>query len=145
MDIFRVREEMRWKPIREIPLRVTYYARVSSERDEQLNSLKNQSQYYEEYIKSNPRWIFVEGYIDEGISGISTQKRENFHRMVEDAMAGKFDYIVTKEISRFARNTLDSIGYTRKLLSNGVAVFFRMTISILWMKTVNSDLPLWQV
>ena len=67
MDIFRVREEMRWKPIREIPLRVTYYARVSSERDEQLNSLKNQSQYYEEYIKSNPRWTFVEGYIDEGI------------------------------------------------------------------------------
>lgn len=125
MDIFRVREEMRWKPIREIPLRVTYYARVSSERDEQLNSLKNQSQYYEEYIKSNPRWTFVEGYIDEGISGISTQKRENFHRMVEDAMAGKFDYIVTKEISRFARNTLDSIGYTRKLLSNGVAVFFQ--------------------
>lgn len=125
MDIFRVRQEMRCKPIQDIPLRVTYYARVSSEKDEQLNSLKNQSQYYEDYIKSNPKWTFVEGYIDEGISGISTQKRENFHRMIEDAIKGKFDYIVTKEISRFARNTLDSIGYTRKLLSNGVAVFFQ--------------------
>lgn len=125
MEIFRVREELKYKPIREIPLRVTYYARVSSERDEQLNSLKNQTQYYEDYIKSNPRWTYVEGYVDEGISGISTQKRENFHRMVEDAIAGKFDYIVTKEISRFARNTLDSISYTRKLLSNGVAVFFQ--------------------
>ena len=125
MEIFRVREELKNKPIREIPLRVTYYARVSSERDEQLNSLKNQTQYYEDYIKSNPRWTYVDGYVDEGISGISTQKRENFHRMVEDAIAGKFDYIVTKEISRFARNTLDSISYTRKLLSNGVAVFFQ--------------------
>lgn len=125
MEIFRVREELKYKSIREIPLRVTYYARVSSERDEQLNSLKNQTQYYEDYIKSNPRWTYVEGYVDEGISGISTQKRENFHRMVEDAIAGKFDYIVTKEISRFARNTLDSISYTRKLLSNGVAVFFQ--------------------
>ena len=125
MEIFRVREELKNKPIREIPLRVTYYARVSSERDEQLNSLKNQTQYYEDYIKSNPMWTYVDGYVDEGISGISTQKRENFHRMVEDAIAGKFDYIVTKEISRFARNTLDSISYTRKLLSNGVAVFFQ--------------------
>ena len=125
MEIFRIREELKIRPIREIPLRVTYYARVSSERDEQLNSLKNQTQYYEDYIKSNPRWTYVEGYVDEGISGISTQKRENFHRMIEDAIAGKFDYIVTKEISRFARNTLDSISYTRKLLSNGVAVFFQ--------------------
>ena len=125
MDIFRVREEMRYRSIRDIPLRVTYYARVSSDRDEQLNSLNNQQLYYEEYIKSNPRWEFVDGYIDEGITGISTKKRENFHRMIEDAVAGKFDYIVTKEISRFARNTLDSIGYTRKLLSSGVAVFFQ--------------------
>ena len=125
MDIFKVREEMRYRSIRDIPLRVTYYARVSSERDEQLNSLNNQQLYYEEYIKSNPRWEFVAGYVDEGITGITTKKRENFHRMIEDAVAGKFDYIVTKEISRFARNTLDSIGYTRKLLANGVAVFFQ--------------------
>lgn len=125
MDIFRVREELRFKSIRDIPLRVTYYARVSSERDEQLNSLNNQQLYYEEYIKSNPKWTYVKGYVDEGITGITTKKRENFHRMIDDAIAGKFDYIVTKEISRFARNTLDSIGYTRQLLSNGVAVFFQ--------------------
>ena len=125
MDIFHIREELKFKSIRDIPLRVTFYARVSSERDEQLNSLKNQTQYYEDYIKSNPKWTYIKGYIDEGISGITTNKRENFHKMIDDAMAGNFDYIVTKEISRFARNTLDSIGYTRKLLSNGVAVFFQ--------------------
>ena len=125
MDIFRVREELRYKAIKDIPLRVTFYARVSSERDEQLNSLKNQTQYYKDYIKSNSKWTYVEGYIDEGISGITTNKRENFHKMIDDAISGKFDYIVTKEISRFARNTLDSIGYTRKLLENGVAVFFQ--------------------
>lgn len=125
MDIYHVRNELKTKPIRDIELRVTFYARVSSEKDEQLNSLNNQTRYYEEYIRSNPKWVYVEGYVDEGISGISTEKRENFHRMVDDALSGKFDYIVTKEISRFARNTLDSIGYTRKLLSNGVAVFFQ--------------------
>lgn len=125
MDIFHVREELKYKSIRDIPLRVTFYARVSSERDEQLNSLKNQTEYYEEYIKSNSKWMYVKGYIDEGISGISTNKRENFHKMIDDGLSGKFDYIVTKEISRFVRNTLDSIGYTRKLLSNGVAVFFQ--------------------
>lgn len=125
MDIFSIREELKYKSIRDIPLRVTFYARVSSEKDEQLNSLKNQTEYYEEYIKSNPKWVYVSGYIDEGISGITTNKRENFHKMIDDALSGKFDYIVTKEISRFARNTLDSIGYTRKLLSNGVAVFFQ--------------------
>ena len=125
MDIFKVREEMRYRSIRDIPLRVVYYARVSSDRDEQLNSLHNQTAYYEDYIRSNPAWIYSGGYVDEGISGITTKHRENFHRMIEDAEAGKFDYIVTKEISRFARNTLDSIGYTRKLLANGVAVFFQ--------------------
>ena len=125
MDIFKIREEMKYRSIRDIPLRVAYYARVSSESDEQLNSLNNQQAYYEEYIKSNPKWTFVEGYIDEGISGISTKNRENFHRMIEDAEAGRFELLITKEISRFARNTLDSIGYTRKLLANGVGVFFQ--------------------
>ena len=65
------------------------------------------------------------GYIDEGLSGISTKKRENFNRMIEDAAEGQFDLIITKEISRFARNTLDSIRYTRQLLSCGVGVFFQ--------------------
>jgi len=88
---------------------VTFYARVSSESDEQLNSLGNQISYYEDLIKNNSSWAFVPGYIDKGLSGISTKKRENFHRMVDDGKAGKFDFVITKEISRFDRNTLDRI------------------------------------
>ena len=125
MDIHEVRQQLRQKSIYEIPLRVTYYARVSSDSDEQLNSLGNQISYYEDLIKKNAAWSYVPGYIDEGLSGISTRKRENFNRMVEDAAEGKFDFIITKEISRFARNTLDSIRYTRELLGHGVGVFFQ--------------------
>ncbi len=125
MDIHEIRETMRFKSIYEIPLRVTYYARVSTDSDVQLNSLSNQIKYYEDLIRKNPAWTFIPGYIDEGISGISTKHRENFNRMVEDASAGNFDLIITKEISRFARNTLDSIQYTRTLLSYGVGVFFQ--------------------
>ena len=125
MDIHNIRQEIRFKSIYEVPMRVTYYARVSSESDEQLNSLGNQIRYYEDFIKKNPAWVFVSGYIDEGLSGISTKKRENFNRMIDDAAMDKFDLIITKEISRFARNTLDSIQYTRQLLSYGVGVFFQ--------------------
>jgi len=125
MDIHSVRQLLRMKSIYDIPLRVTYYARVSSESDEQLNSLGNQISYYDELIKRNRNWTFVPGYIDEGLSGISTKKRENFNRMIEDAAEDKFDLVITKEISRFARNTLDSIQYTRQLLSCGVGVFFQ--------------------
>ena len=125
MDIHTIRMELRTKSIYDLPLRVTYYARVSSESDEQLNSLGNQVSYYEDLIRRNLPWTFVPGYIDEGLSGISTKKRENFNRMIEDAAEGQFDLIITKEISRFARNTLDSIQYTRQLLSCGVGVFFQ--------------------
>ncbi len=125
MDILNIRRQLRTKSIYEIPLRVVYYARVSTEKDEQLNSLENQKNHYDDYILKNDNWEFAGSYIDEGISGISTIKRENFHRMIEDAQNGKFDFIVTKEFSRFARNTLDSIEFTRKLLSNGVAVLFQ--------------------
>ena len=125
MDIHSVRMQLRMKSIYEIPLRVTYYARVSSDSDEQLNSLGNQISYYEDHIKRNLAWTFVPGYIDEGLSGISTKKRENFNHMIEDAADDKFDLIITKEISRFARNTLDSIQYTRQLLQHGVGVFFQ--------------------
>ena len=125
MDIHEVRQLLRYKTIYEIPLRVTYYARVSSDSDEQLNSLGNQIAYYEDLIRKNLAWTFVPGYIDEGLSGISTKKRENFNRMVEDAAEDKFDLVITKEISRFARNTLDSIRYTRELLGCGVGVFFQ--------------------
>ena len=125
MDIHTIRMELRTKSIYDLPLRVTYYARVSSESDEQLNSLGNQVSYYEDLIRRNFPWTFVPGYIDEGLSGISTKKRENFNRMIEDAAEGQFDLVITKEISRFARNTLDSIRYTRQLLSYGVGVFFQ--------------------
>lgn len=125
MDVFQVRQELRIKPIFDIPLVVTFYARVSSEKDEQLNSLDNQVSYYEKFIKSNTAWTYVEGYVDEGISGMNTEKRQSFQNMISDAKDGKFDLIITKEISRFARNTLDSIKYTRELLSFGVCVFFQ--------------------
>ena len=125
MDIHTIRMLLRTKSIYDIPLRVTYYARVSSESDEQLNSLGNQITYYEDLIKRNQNWTFVPGYIDEGISGISTKKRENFNRMIDDAAEDLFDLVITKEISRFARNTLDSIQFTRQLLSHGVGVFFQ--------------------
>ena len=125
MDIHSVRLWLKTKSIYDIPLRVTYYARVSSESDEQLNSLGNQITYYEDLIKRNRNWTFVPGYIDEGLSGISTRKRENFNRMIDDAAEDRFDLVITKEISRFARNTLDSIQFTRQLLSHGVGVFFQ--------------------
>ncbi len=125
MDVHSVRQMMRTKSIYEIPMRVTFYARVSSEKDEQLNSLDNQISYYREFIKKNANWEFIEGYIDEGLSGMSTKKRENFHNMISDAKAGLFDLVITKEITRFARNTLDSIQYTRDLLAYGVGVFFQ--------------------
>ncbi len=125
MNIHQIREQMKFKTIYNIPMRVTFYARVSSEKDEQLNSLDNQISYYTDFIKNNKNWDYVPGYIDEGISGISTRKRENFNQMVEDGKNGMFDLIITKEITRFARNTLDSIQYTRELLNNGVGVYFQ--------------------
>ena len=125
MDIHSIRQQLRTRSIYDIPMRVTFYARVSSESDEQLNSLGNQVTYYQDLIRRNRSWTFVPGYIDEGLSGISTKKRENFNRMIEDAALDKFDLVITKEISRFARNTLDSIQFTRQLLACGVGVFFQ--------------------
>ena len=125
MDIHNIRQQLKTRSIYDIPLRVTFYARVSSESDEQLNSLGNQISYYGDLISKNANWTYVEGYIDEGLSAATTRKRENFHRMVEDGKARLFDLIITKEITRFARNTLDSIQYTRELLNAGVGVFFQ--------------------
>lgn len=111
-------------PLTSIKLRVTDYARVSTDHLEQKKSLQNQVEHFEQYIKQNPNWTYVRGYVDDGITGTSDIKRDNFMKMIEDARSGKFDLIVTKEISRFSRNTLDSIKYTRELLSYGVAVLF---------------------
>lgn len=112
------------KTIFDLPLRVTYYARVSTEKEEQLHSLDNQITYFKEYIKSNKNWQYIDGYIDEGITGTSSKKRENFMRMIEDGKNKKFDLIVTKEVSRFSRDTIDSLLYTRKLLEYDVCVYF---------------------
>ena len=126
MEVRKIRAEMRMgKSIFDLPLRVTFYARVSTDQEEQINSLENQVQYYTELIRSKPNWTFVPGYIDEGISGTSTRRRDDFNRMIRDAKAGLFDFIITKEISRFSRSTLDSIKYTQELLEYNVGVFFQ--------------------
>ena len=126
MNVLQIRREMRnGKTIFDLPLRVTFYARVSTDKDEQINSLENQIQYYTELIQSKPNWTYIEGYIDEGISGTSTKKRDSFLRMIKDAKAGRFDFIITKEISRFSRSTLDSIKYTQELLEHDVGVLFQ--------------------
>jgi len=125
MDLYAIKKELsEGKSIYNLSLKVTFYARVSTDREEQLNSLENQIDYFNSLIKKQPNWTYVEGYIDEGISGTSVKKRENFLKMIADAKKKKFDLILTKEISRFSRNTLDSIKYTQELLSNGVGVNF---------------------
>ena len=126
MNVLRIRNELRsGKTIFDLPLRVTFYARVSTDKDEQINSLENQVQYYTELIQSKPSWTYIEGYIDEGISGTSTKKRDSFLRMIRDAKEGRFDFIITKEISRFSRSTLDSIQYTQELLEHDVGGLFQ--------------------
>ena len=125
MDLYTIRNMLgKGRSIYDLPLRVTFYARVSTDRYEQLNSLENQVMYFKNFIKSQGNWTFIDGYIDEGISGTSTKKREEFLKMIDDAKKKKFDLILTKEISRFSRNTLDSIKYTQELLISGVGVHF---------------------
>ena len=114
----------RGENLRNLPLRVTYYCRVSTDSDVQINSLENQLDYYRNYIKSNSNWIFVEGYYDEGITGVVINKRDDFKRMIRDAKLNKFDLIVTKEVSRFARDLEDSIHTIRQLRDYGVGLFF---------------------
>lgn len=125
MDLYEMRKELqKGRSVYDLPVRVTYYARVSTEKDEQTHSLKNQVSHYSELIRRNPNWVYCEGYIDEGLSGTSVGRRESFLQMIADAKKGCFDFILTKEISRFSRNTLDSIRYTQELLQYGVGVLF---------------------
>ena len=104
--------------------RVAGYARVSTDSDEQFTSYEAQVDYYTKYIRSNPEWDFVKVYTDEGISGTNTKHREGFKEMIADALNGKSDLIVTKSVSRFARNTVDSLVTIRKLKENGVECYF---------------------
>ena len=124
METRRIREQLKTCSIYDLPLRVTFYARVSTDKDEQLNSLENQEAYFTEKIKGVKPWTFVPGYIDEGITGTSVAKREHFLEMIQHGKEGRFDLILTKEVSRFARNTVDSLTYTRDLLRWNVGVFF---------------------
>lgn len=105
-------------------LRVAAYARVSTEQDEQQSSYEAQLDYYSTHIKSNPEWEFVEVFADEGITGTSTKHREGFNRMINSALNGEIDLILTKSISRFARNTVDTLSIVRQLKSAGVEVIF---------------------
>lgn len=110
--------------IYELPLKVCYYARVSTDNLEQLSSITNQIDYFTKYINEIKNWSLVESYIDEGISGKTAKNRNQFMQMINDAKNHKFDLILTKSVSRFARNTIDSIYYTNLLLDIGIGVYF---------------------
>lgn len=126
MDIYSTANQMKLerKTIFDMPMRVTFYARVSTTREEQENSIENQIAFFTDMIQKNENWEYIEGYIDR-VRGESAENRASFMRMIEDGKAGKFDLILTKEVSRFARNTVDSLTYTRDLLRAGVGVFFQ--------------------
>ena len=104
--------------------KVAIYARVSTEHEAQLSALENQIQYYDEELAKHPDWVLYDRYIDEGITGTSTKKRPNFMRMMEDAQNGCFDLIITREVSRFARNTVDLLQSVRKLKALGIETQF---------------------
>ena len=104
--------------------KVAAYARVSTDHEEQQSSYEAQVDYYTNYIKSRDDWEFVALYSDEGISGCNTKHRDGFNTMVQDALAGKINLIITKSVSRFARNTVDSLSTIRKLKDNGCECYF---------------------
>lgn len=105
-------------------LRVAAYCRVSTDKDDQTNSLISQRKYFTDYITHHDNWVLNNVYYDEGISGTQTKKRSGFNAMIEEAMQGGIDLILTKEVCRFARNTVDTLSYTRKLKDKGVGVIF---------------------
>lgn len=125
MNFLNIKEELsKGKNIYELPLRVTYYARVSTDNELQTSSIINQVDYFKKYINNIPNWILKEGYIDYGISARDVYKRENFLKMIHDGTRNYFDLVLTKSVSRFARNTIDSIKYTDILLKKGIGVIF---------------------
>ena len=103
---------------------VAIYARVSTEHEAQISALGNQVQYYDNLLAQHPEWELYDRYIDEGITGTSVKKRKNFMRMMKDASDGKFDLVITREVSRFARNTLDCLEYVRMLKELNIDIFF---------------------
>ena len=113
-----------WAKVGVVLRKVVVYARVSTEHEAQISALENQVQYYDEILKRHPDWILVDRYIDEGITGTSINKRKNFIRMMKEAKTGRFDLIITREVSRFARNIVDTLQQTRLLKTYGVEVWF---------------------
>lgn len=105
-------------------LRVAAYCRVSTDSDEQATSYEAQVEHYTEYIKKNPEWEFAGIFADDGISGTNTKKRDDFNRMIEECMNGGIDMVITKSISRFARNTLDCLKFIRQLKEKNIPVYF---------------------
>jgi len=105
-------------------LRVAAYCRVSTDSEEQSTSYEAQVEHYTNYIKGNPEWELAGIYADDGISGTNTKKRDEFNRMIDDCMKGKIDMVISKSISRFARNTLDCLKYIRQLKDKNIPVFF---------------------
>lgn len=103
---------------------MVFYGRVSTQHEAQLAALENQMKWYEDQMKYHPNWNLVERYIDEGITGTLAAKRPEFVRMLEDAKEGRFDLIVTREVCRFARNTVDTLSITRELKNYGIEVYF---------------------
>ena len=105
-------------------LRVAAYCRVSTETEEQATSYETQIDHYTAYINGHPDWTLAGVFADDGISGTNTKKRDEFNRMIDECMAGNIDMIVTKSISRFARNTLDCLKYIRQLKEKNIPVYF---------------------
>lgn len=126
MDIYSTVNYMKTnhKTIFDLNIRVTYYVRVSTLKEEQDSSVEHQIEHFDKMISEHTNWTYVQGYVDR-VRGESTTNRKAFLQMVEDGKSGKFDLVLTKEVSRFARNTIDSLTYTRELLRNGVGVFFQ--------------------
>lgn len=113
------------------------YGRVSTQHEAQIDALGNQMQWYEDQLNYHPNWKVIDRYIDEGLTGTLAKKRPSFMRMIEDAKNGKFDLIVTREICRFARNTVDTLMITRDLRNYGVEVFLCLITFVQWMAMAN--------
>ncbi len=106
------------------PRKVVFYGRVSTEHEAQMSALGNQMQWYDDVATRFPNWTVVDKYIDEGITGTQARKRPSFMKMIADSKTDKFDLVVTREVCRFARNTVDTLTYTRELRNIGVEVYF---------------------
>lgn len=124
--------------------RIAFYGRVSTQHEAQVDALGNQMQWYDDQLRYHPNWQVVDRYIDEGITGTSAKKRPSFMKMLSDAKCGKFDLIVTREVCRFARNTVDTLQLTLNFATLALRCSLYQTTSGQWMVMVSCGFPLWQ-